>query len=246
MSCIEIMSVKDSFMKIYNATVDIGKHFMPYRLLSTCFGIGNFPEWQAHWGAFIALPIAAVAAYNLVGESVSISEISAQLFLLSLMFLIVAVIAISTLHRVDSKANDEIVIHIMVGQLMIIALSGPSIWNAVIAVAKFNNILCTSFLWCAPWFYKFITYFPALLFPYFVHRFYDIMQVWPIGYLNLHYNNAFSKVFEMSFSVLYSVFTINIISLMLSGLTLQQLVLFYKYIFLYVHEKFMFLIHVVL
>ena len=200
----------------------------PAKFIATFFGIGYLPEWQAHWASFVVIPIIALMVYIFTGfeGNIIVLSIPVVIFLIFLFFL--GIISIYIFHLNDKSANTEIMIHIVFGQAFVVAFSAPAVVYLGVVITTFNNMICTKFMYCAPWFYSSVTYIPILCVPFIAYRFMDYIKPWPASILDKDYNSCFSKMFEALIVALYTLLMLYAIAFMFFGLTMDEAIIFFK------------------
>ena len=199
----------------------------PARTISTFFGIGYLPEWQAHWASLLSVSITVLIIYVFTNFEGSIVDLSIVAVIISIIVFFIGLISIHILHLRDPSVDDEIMIHIVFGQIFVLGFSAPAVVTIGGNIVDFNDFICEKFLACAPWFYKIVTYVPILLIPYVVYRFVDNFKPWPASLLDRDYNTVVSNMCEGLINALYTLLVLYLSAFIFFGLTMDQALLFF-------------------
>lgn len=240
---INVKSISQSFIKILKSVYDCSVEYLkkyykktlitifPAKTISTFFGMGYLPEWQGHWSSLLAIPIIVIITYISTGFTVSIAELSVPIAFTAIILFFIGIISIYIFHIKDPAANEEIMIHTVFGQVIVLAFSGPAVLYAGYHIVDFSDFLCEKFLYCAPWFYKVITYVPILCIPFAAYRLVDIIKPWPSSTLDRDYNNCISSMLEALVVAIYTLILLYLISFILFNLTMDEALLFFHNVF---------------
>ncbi|MBQ4875246.1 MAG: phosphatidylglycerophosphatase A [Rickettsiaceae bacterium H1] len=211
--------------KIKKIKVLIG--LLPTKTIATFFGIGYFPEWQSHWASLVAILITILIVYAFIGPNGSVIELSIVALITAIIFFFIGLIFIYLFQLKNPSANDEIMIHIVFGQIFVLSLSAPAIIAIGNNMVNFNDFLCEKFLYCAPWFYKTITYVPIFAIPYISYRVIDTFKPWPASIFDRDYNTATSNMLDGLINALYTLLFLYLIAFMFFSLTMDEALLFF-------------------
>jgi hypothetical protein len=211
--------------------------------ISTVGYIGYLPEWSRHWSAFASIIFSLVLIYNTAGFDGSHGAMSYYLLLQGIYGFLLA----NTMVPIFRKAypfskNENIVIDSFVAQALFLGLSVPAIVHIAIHVDAITSHLCQVVFICNPFVIKVLFTLLTLLGPYFVLRFFDIMEFWPTNKMFLYAELSINRILAGIIPVLYAVFFIYIFAFLFFDLTLFQVLQFYKAVFhnIYLHFLFVF------
>ncbi len=221
--------------------------FFPYNILSSAFGLGFLPVWGNHWSAFLSFFLVSISVYSLVGFEAPGALIAVFILSTSIVWIILGYLGMRLYIASQEdilKSDEKVVMHIFIGQWIILGLCVPAIYHFYIKVSNFNLYICSTFMFCSDWFYKSVTIIPTSMIPFFCYRFMDIVKPWPSSYIDLRYKTAFGKLLESFFNVLYASIIIYIIAFVFFDLLFADFVLFYFQLWkslVYYFEVFFFL-----
>ena len=219
-----IIDYKDDLLQnLYQYAV-----IFPITFIVTGSGAGFLPEWQKHWASVAAFILSSIIVYNTVSFFAAPLEIAVVLLVSSMICILLTLLSITIYQNKNSEAKDEIVIHVITAQILTLSLSSPAFFTIGQWIIKVYSGICGSLFYCASWFFVTLSFLSIMSFPFLCFRFFDTIQPWPIGIINLRYNNAFSKLFEGIIAAIYASITLYIIAFIFSDLTLTQSVYFLK------------------
>lgn len=224
-------TAKASVYFIKNICYTAIKNAFPSKTISTFFGTGYLPEWQSHWASLLTIPIVILITYVCTSFEGSIADLSFPALVSAVIALAFGTLSIHLLLMKESDVDDEIMIHTVFGQVVVLSLSGPAVIAIGYNIVDFNNFICEKFLYCKPWFYTTITYIPIFLIPYFAYRFVDIIKPWPASLLDKEYNNPLSNMLEGLVNALYTLLFLYLSSFMLFDLLMSEALLFFSELF---------------
>ncbi len=217
--------VKNQFIKHYAKVLTI---CFPAKTVATFFGIGYLPEWQGHWASLLSIAFVALIAYIFAGfEEQSIIEISLPAAITAIIFFFVGFISIYIFQLKVPEADDEIMIHIVFGQIFVLAFSGPAVISAGSYIESLIDGICGKFMYCPPWFHKTMVYVPILSIPYFTYRFMDSFKPWPASILDKDYNSSLSNMAEATVNSFYTLLFLYLCAFIFFGLTLDEALFFF-------------------
>ncbi len=211
----------------------------PARIISTFFGIGYLPSWQDHWASFTALVVSYILLYFVHGSSFllygtpSISLVIAIFFLkFSIAVLIIQIIAIFIFQINDpgANSNENIVIHIALAQLLVVALTMPAITAVFYSVTDFYDKICKGIFTCPSWLNSFTYFIIFFMIPYIFLNIIIRMKPWPIVSIQLNYNSALSITVEGIIYVLYTTIFIYLTACIFFNLTIHDASIFNQYV----------------
>lgn len=217
----------------------VGKVF-PAKVISTFFGMGYLPVWQEHWSSFLALIMSYILLYLLHGSYLLLYDISnialiiAIFFLkLSIAFFIVQTIAIFIfqINNPGANSNENIVVHIVLAQLLVIALTMPAILAIFYSVADLYDQICKKMFTCPKWINSFTYFFIFFMIPYLFFNIIVMIKPWPIVTIQLNYNNVLSITAEGAIYILYAVIFIYLVACVFFDLTIHDAHVFNRYVF---------------
>ncbi|WP_341808920.1 phosphatidylglycerophosphatase [Wolbachia endosymbiont (group E) of Neria commutata] len=223
----------------------LGKVF-PAKTVSSFLGVGYLPGWQNYWASFFILFIVDIILlltyggeyllYKMPGSGIVVATIFAKL---AVAMLVIQVIGIFIFHAQDPSANsgENIVIHLASGQVMTVALSMPAIMAIYNTVSKLYGGICRQILQCPFWFNDFMHCFFFLMIPYVFFNFVEAIKPWPIGTIQLGYNNAISITFEGIFHTFYAVILLYLTAFIFCDLTMHNAIFLNKGIIQYIQEN---------
>ena len=178
-------------------------------------------------------------------STVSYSDISYVLLLQAIYGFLLANIMVPIFRKtyIFSK-NENIVIDSFIAQALFLGLSVPAIAHIAIHIDYMTNHLCQVVFICNPFALKMLFTILTLLGPYFILRFFDVMEFWPTNKMFLYAELSINRMIAGIIPVLYAVLFIYIFAFLFFDLTLVQVIQFYKVVFhnIYLHSIFVFLV----
>lgn len=216
----------------------VGKVF-PAKIISTFFGMGYLPIWQEHWASFLALVMSYILLYLLHGSlllsygTAGIALVVAIFFLkLSIAFFIIQTIAIFIFQINDpgANSNENIVVHIVLAQLLVVALTMPAILAIFHGMAGLYDQICKKMFICPKWINSFTYFFIFFMIPYLFFNIVVMIKPWPIITIQLNYNNVLSITAEGAVYVFYTIIFIYLVACIFFDLTIHDASIFNRYI----------------
>lgn len=200
--------------------------------ISTVFYIGYLPEWSRHWSAFSAVIFSLIVLYNSCGFDASYYDMSYVLFLEFLYGFLLANLMVPIFRKAyQFSKNDNIVVDAFLAQVLLLAMCVPAIVHINIHVLDAVAFLCKMFFTCNAFFTKFFITVLTLLSPYFILRFFDIMEFWPTNKMFLYSELSFNRIIAGLIPVIYAVIFIYVTAFLFFDLTLVEVINFYKVVF---------------
>jgi hypothetical protein len=214
-------------------------------IVSTVFYIGYLPEWSRHWSAFASIIFSIVLIHNIVGLDGDHLLMSYVLFLQAIYGFLLANIMVPIFRKVyPFSKNENVVIDSFIAQALFFSLSVPAIIHIGTHVDNITNHLCKVVFICNPFVLKIMFVFLTLLGPYFILRFFDIMEFWPTNKMFLYAEFSINRIIAGIIPVLYALVFLYIFAFLFFDLTVLQVIAFYKVVFykFYLHSIFIFFI----
>ncbi|APR98195.1 phosphatidylglycerophosphatase [Wolbachia endosymbiont of Folsomia candida] len=223
----------------------LGKIF-PAKTVSSFLGVGYLPGWQNYWASFFILFIVDMILlltyggeyllYKMPGSGIVVAAIFTKL---AVVMLAIQVIAIFIFHAQDPSANsgENIVIHLASGQVLTVALSMPAIMSIYYTVSKLYGGICKEILQCPFWFNDLMHCVFFLMVPYVFFNIVEVIKPWPIGTIQLGYNNAISITFEGIFHVFYAAILLYLTAFIFCDLTMHNAIVLNNSIIQHVQEN---------
>ncbi|WP_339047280.1 phosphatidylglycerophosphatase [Candidatus Mesenet endosymbiont of Phosphuga atrata] len=217
----------------------VGKVF-PAKIISTFFGMGYLPIWQEHWASFLALIVSYILLYLSYGsfllsyDITGIALVAAVFFLkLSIAFFIIQTIAIFVfqVNEPGANSNENIIIHIVLAQLLVVALTMPATLAIFHSMAGLYDQMCKKMFICPKWINSFTYFLIFFMIPYLFFNIIVMMKPWPIITIQLHYNNVLSITAEGAIYMLYTIVLIYLVACIFFDLTIHDANIFNRYIF---------------
>ncbi|KJV69630.1 phosphatidylglycerophosphatase A [Candidatus Neoehrlichia procyonis] len=230
----------------FHVLIKIIGRFLPTTLISTFFGIGYLPAWQCHWASASSLLLCYIAFYLVNGASSFLLGIEMTGAMISVFFckvalsvIILGIISIFIFQTENQSVqfvsnDDNIVIQIVIGQLLVVALSMPAALSIYVHLVDIYDRLCKGVFLCPAWFNN-LTYFIIFFaIPFVFFNFIEVIKPWPISFLQLTYNNCFSIMLEGIIIVCYTLVVMYLIAFICLDLTIQQAINFNRYVFAFI------------
>ncbi|QXK92113.1 phosphatidylglycerophosphatase [Neoehrlichia mikurensis] len=237
------------FKSYFQILIKIIGKFLPTTLISTFFGIGYLPAWQSHWASASSLLLCYIVFFLVHGTSYLFSGLMVTGAMIAVFFckvalscLILGMISIfvfqvkyqSLQSNQPINCEDNIVIQIVIGQLLVVALSMPATLSIYIHLVDIYDRVCKGIFLCPTWFNN-LTYFIIFFaVPFVFFNLIEVIKPWPISFLQLTYNNCFSIMLEGIVIVIYTLIIMYFIAFIYLDLTIQQAIAFNKYIFAFI------------
>ncbi len=220
-----LKKIFDILKKIYSLGF---VRIFPAKIITSVLGTGHLPEWQGHWASLLGVLFSVFIAYIFTGFVGSIVDLSIPIVVAAIILFVIGLLSIHLSHLKDSGLDDEIMIHIFFGQVLVCGLSGPAVLSIGADIIVFNSFICEKFLYCAPWFYTVITYLPLFMIPYFVYRCFDMLKPWPASILDRDYNNSISNMSDALVNAFYTLVTLYLSAFIFFHLTIDSAILFFQ------------------
>jgi hypothetical protein len=190
------------------------------------------PEWSRHWSAFLSVIISLIIIYNFSDQKFSEIDVSYILLLEFLYIYLLANIMVPIFRKVYKFSRVEnIVIDAFLAQILVLAMCVPAIFYINNGVNSFMFGVCKSFLTCSPFIFELLVLFVTLVIPYFILRFFDILEFWPTNQMLLYAELSFNRIIAGIIPALYSIIFIYLVSFLFFDLTLVQVIDFYAIVF---------------
>ena len=204
-------------------------------LIATVFFIGYLPEWSRHWSAFLSVIISLIIVYNVSEEQFNEIDIS-YILLLEFIYIYLLVYKFSK--------TENITIDAFLAQILVLGMCVPAIFYINKGVILFMSNVCRSFLNCSSFVFEFLVLFVTLIVPYFILRFFDILEFWPTNQMFLYAELSFNRIIAGIIPALYAIIFIYLASFLFFDLTLVKVIDFYSIVFkkIYLHSIFVFFI----
>jgi hypothetical protein len=207
-------------------------------VISTVCFIGYLPEWSRHWSAFVSVIISIILLYNSPTYPLTPIEMSYILMMEFCYLYLLANIMVPIYRKVYKFSKlENITIDAFLAQILVLGMCIPAIMYINKGSISFISDMCTQFFHCSKFVYEVTVLFVTLIIPYFILRFFDIMEFWPTGYMFLYAEWSFSRIIAGLFPAIYSIVFIYLLSFLFFDLTFEQVIEFYSTVFkmVYVH-----------
>ena len=214
-------------------------------LIATVFFIGYLPEWSRHWSAFLSVIISLIIVYNVSEEQFNEIDISYILLLEFIYIYLLANLMVPIFRKVYKFSKTEnITIDAFLAQILVLGMCVPAIFYINKGVILFMSNVCRSFLNCSSFVFEFLVLFVTLIVPYFILRFFDILEFWPTNQMFLYAELSFNRIIAGIIPALYAIIFIYLASFLFFDLTLVKVIDFYSIVFkkIYLHSIFVFFI----
>ncbi|WP_339046512.1 phosphatidylglycerophosphatase [Candidatus Mesenet endosymbiont of Agriotes lineatus] len=217
----------------------VGKVF-PAKIISTFFGMGYLPIWQEYWASFLALVISYILLYLSYGSFLLLYDITGIAFVVTIFFLKLSIVflALQTIavfifqiNNPSANSNENIVVHIVLAQLFVVALAMPATLAIFHSMAGFYDQICKKMFICPKWINSFIYFCIFFIIPYIFFNIIVMIKPWPIVTIQLHYNNVLSITAEGAIYMLYTIVLIYLVACIFFDLTIHDANIFNRYIF---------------
>lgn len=207
---------------------------LPIHVITSFFGIGFFPAWQAHWASFVAMLISFLIFIFFSG--INTPDIFSITFYgnLSIAMIVISFVSILLLkwRDGDDTEMDKIMIHIASGQIFCIFLSIPSIRYILFYVSDFYSGICNNFVYCAYWAEASINYITSLILFFTVYRFIDDFNPWPSGYFEKDMRGPLGYTIFPLINAFYTAIVLDAFFIVFCGMKISDLINIYKSAFI--------------
>ncbi len=213
--------------------------------ISTVFYIGYLPEWGRHWSALFSVIFSIILIYNTCGFENSYLAMSYILLLQSIYGFLLANLMVPIFRKSHPFAkNESIVIDSFIAQSFFFAMSVPAIVHIASIIDGITSHLCQVVFICNPFVLKVLFTILTLLGPYFILRFFDVMEFWPTSRMFLYTELSINRIIAGIIPALYSLLFLYLFAFLFFDLTLVQVLDFYKVVFhhTYTHLMLIFLV----
>ncbi len=200
--------------------------------ITTVLYIGYLPEWGRHWSAFASIIFSIILIYNTCGFEGSYIDMSYILMLQFIYGFFIANIMVPIFRKTHPfSKNENIVVDAFVAQSLLLSLTVPAIVYVNIGINSFASKMCSLFFNCPEFTTKFFIVFFTLLGPYFILRFFDLMEFWPTNRMFLYAELSINRIIAGIIPAIYAIVFIYIVAFLFFDLTLVSVIDFYGVIF---------------